>query len=57
MTDIAYRSFKALLYISGSYQYSISDDKVNESHSHAAFYKWGIEEFDEEESELEKRLG
>ncbi|MEK6854075.1 MAG: hypothetical protein AABX60_01950 [Nanoarchaeota archaeon] len=57
MADIAYRAWRAMLYVSGSYAYTIQDDKVNESHSHASSLKWGIEEFDEEENELERKLG
>ena len=56
MADVAYRALRATLYISGSYPYSIQDDKVNESFSHASSLKWGIKEFDDEESELEKKL-
>lgn len=56
MSYTAYRALRATLYITGSYLHSLQDDKVNESHSHNFTYKWGIEEFDNEEMDLEKRL-
>ena len=57
MADVAYRALRAMLYLTGCYPYSTQDDAVNESHTHNSFYKLGIEEFDWEESELEKKLG
>lgn len=57
MSDAAYRAWRAALYISGSYPYTIQDDKVEESFCHSSSLKLGIEEFDEEESELERKLG
>ena len=57
MADAAYRALRAILYTSGSYPYGIQDDKVNESHSHKSTLRLGIEEFEDEESELEKKLG
>lgn len=56
MVDVAYRAWRATLYISGSYPYTIQDDKVNESFVHSFTYKLGIDEFDSEGSELEKML-
>ena len=56
MADVAYRAMRALLYISGAYVYNLQDDKAHQARGHGSFLKLGIEEFDAEESELEKKI-
>jgi hypothetical protein len=57
MADMAYRAWRAMSYLSGSYPHTIKDDIVLQSHSHGSFYRFGIEDFDSEDNELERLLG